>query len=83
MYVCFIAVILSGGDSNNPDFRGFLIQGRTMDNDATGTFVDNGDDQRILCDNVSTQHTYVCTFSAANKIHWSGYIVNSKFSCDY
>ena len=45
-------VILSGGSSNT-DFKGFLIQGRTMTNTATGTFVDNGDDQQTSCSNVS------------------------------
>ena len=54
----FITVILSGSSSNT-NFRGFLIQGRNMNNAATGTFVDNGDDQQILCDNVSSYLVYV------------------------
>ena len=58
----FTTVVLSGSRSNS-DFRGFLIQGRTMDNAATGTFVDNGHDQRIICDNVSV---YSIPYSAAH-----------------
>lgn len=52
--VCMLwtTVVLSGS-SSNADFRGFLIQGRTMTNTVTGTFVDNGDDQKTICNNVS------------------------------
>ena len=35
-----------------------------MDNAPTGTFVDNGDDQQIICDNVSV---YSIPYSAAHQ----------------
>ena len=54
----FFTVVLSGS-SSNANFRGFLVQGRTMNNAATGTFMDNGDDQQIRCDNVSSYLVYV------------------------
>ena len=38
------------GTTTEPNFRGFLIQGRVMaDETATGIFTDNGADQRVTC----------------------------------
>ena len=38
------------GTTTNLDFRGFLVQGRVMaDESTTGTFIDNGDDQQVVC----------------------------------
>ena len=53
MVCSFWTTVVLSGSSSNADFRGFLIQGRTMANAATGTFVDNGDDQQLRCSNVS------------------------------
>ena len=40
------------GTTDNPDFRGFLVQGRVAADGTTtaGTFIDNGDDQQVVCD---------------------------------
>ena len=54
-HLIFSLVVLSGS-SDNPDFLGFLVQGKVMADDttATGTFMDNGDDQQTVCtDDVS------------------------------
>ena len=57
----YFAVILSG-TSSNVNFRGFFIQSRTSGGSTNaGTFVDNGDDQRITCDHNVRMHlsTYI------------------------
>ena len=43
------------GTANDTNFRGFLVQGRTMaDNSPIGTFTNNGGDQQLVCEeNVS------------------------------
>ena len=53
----YYAVTLSGS-SSNPNFRGFLIQGRIAADGTTtaGTFVDNGNNQRTACSNVSVNY---------------------------
>ena len=41
-----VAVTLSG--SGGEEFRGFLVQARTVADDSpVGTFIDNGDDQAL------------------------------------
>lgn len=52
MLLFIYPIVILSGSSGNADFRGFLIQGRTMaTNTAVGTFVDNGGDQRTACTN--------------------------------
>ena len=52
MYIDFeiFTVVLSGGAAD-PDFRGFLIQGRVLTDGTTpaGTFTKNGDEQQTVC----------------------------------
>ena len=58
--ILFSVVILSG--ATDPDFQGFLVQGRVMAGDtAIGTFTDNGDDQKLVCDgDVSVIRSQYC-----------------------
>ena len=56
LLILLYAVVLSGSNAN-PDFKGFLIQGRIVADGTTtaGEFIVNGDDQQIRCDgDVST-----------------------------
>ena len=54
----YYTVILSGS-SSNPNFRGFLIQGRVVADGTTaaGTFVVNENNQRTACRNVSVSYS--------------------------
>ena len=55
----YFAVILSG-TSSNVNFRGFLIQSRTSGGSTdAGTFLDNGDDQRVTCDHNVSVHLII------------------------
>lgn len=57
-YIFVFTTVVLSGSSSNADFRGFLIQGRTMNDAATGTFMKNGDNQQIICENVSYYHDF-------------------------
>ena len=61
----FSLVVLSGS-SDNADFLGFLVQGRVMADGttATGTFVDNGDDQQTVCTDDVSVTAYIASYIA-------------------
>ena len=54
-----VAVTLSG--SGGEEFRGFLVQARTVADDSpVGTFIDNGDDQALSSCTPSDVHKCPC-----------------------
>ena len=59
-YLSFTPVTLSGG-TDNPDFRGFMIQGRVVDgtDSPAGAFT-GGDESRTECNGVSYAYLTSC-----------------------